>query len=81
MTDFAVRIQNRGRGLAELLLAKMDMELRRRRYVLAFTIARATSFGMNITFAKRGYRHAGTLTNNTNISGGLESMNIWYKHL
>ena len=81
MTDFAVRLQYRGRGLALALLAKMDIEMRKRGYLFAYTIARATSFGMNITFAKRGYRHAGTLVNNTNISGGVESMNVWYKYL
>ncbi len=37
--------------------------------------------GMNITFAKTGYTYAGTLINNTNISGRLESMNVWYKHI
>ena len=36
---------------------------------------------MNITFAKHGYSFAGTLTNNTQISGQLESMNVWYKAL
>jgi hypothetical protein len=28
-----------------------------------------------------GYLFAGTLTNNTNISGKIESMNVWYKSL
>jgi hypothetical protein len=43
----------------------------------AYTIARALSYGMNITFAKMGYTYSGTLVNNTNISGRLESMNVW----
>ncbi|HOM70936.1 MAG TPA: putative beta-lysine N-acetyltransferase, partial [Armatimonadota bacterium] len=47
----------------------------------AYTIARSLSYGMNITFAKQGYQYAGTLTNNTNICGHMESMNVWYKHL
>jgi hypothetical protein len=34
---------------------------------------------MNITFAKRGYNFGGRLINNTNICGGTETMNIWYK--
>ena len=37
--------------------------------------------GMNITFAKHGYHYAGTLNNNTNICGRIESMNVWYKSL
>jgi hypothetical protein len=36
---------------------------------------------MNITFARAGYRYAGTLVNNTQICGQLESMNVWYKPL
>jgi hypothetical protein len=36
---------------------------------------------MNVTFARCGYRFAGTLINNTQISGRIESMNVWYKGL
>jgi len=36
---------------------------------------------MNITFARNNYSFAGTLINNTNISGQIESMNVWYKAL
>ncbi|MEZ4485255.1 MAG: hypothetical protein R2864_11955 [Syntrophotaleaceae bacterium] len=36
---------------------------------------------MNITFAKHGYSYGGTLTNNTQISGDLESMVVWYKRI
>ena len=47
----------------------------------AYTIARAKSAGMNITFSKAGYKFGGRLKNNTNIFGNIESMNVWYKHL
>ena len=47
----------------------------------AYTIARAVSPGMNITFARLGYQFSGTLINNTQISGAIESMNIWHKPL
>lgn len=36
---------------------------------------------MNVTFSKLNYNYGGTLINNTNISGDLESMNVWYKIL
>jgi putative beta-lysine N-acetyltransferase len=81
MTDFATRPDFRSQGLATYLLDKMENDVRSRGIRTAYTIARAYSFGMNITFAKHGYRYAGTLTNNTQISGQLESMNVWYKHL
>ena len=81
MTDFATHPDCRGEGFATFLLARMEEEMMRRRVATAYTIARAVSFGMNITFARCGYRFGGTLTNNTNISGSLESMNVWYKPL
>lgn len=81
MTDFATLPDYRGAGLAQVLLSEMEEELRRHNYVTAYTIARAYSFGMNITFAKHGYAFSGTLTHNTDISGELESMNIWHKAL
>ena len=56
-------------------------DLKHKQYITSYTIARSLSYGMNITFAKMGYIYGGTLINNTNICGSLESMNIWYKHL
>jgi len=59
----------------------MENELKKFNIHKAYTIARANSYGMNITFAKANYTFAGKLTNNTNISGDIESMNVWYKKL
>lgn len=81
MTDFATLPPYRGRGLATALLTRMEAAMRERGIETAYTIARAVSFGMNITFARCGYRFGGTLTNNTQIAGRLEDMNIWYKPL
>lgn len=81
MTDFATLPESRGKGLANYLLAKMEEDIRELGIKTAYTIARAYSHGMNITFAKNGYTFCGTLTNNTDISGGLESMNVWFKPL
>lgn len=79
MTDFATDPACRGKGLAHLLLAQLENLMVQTRIQTCYTIARATSFGMNITFAKSGYQYGGTLVQNTQISGGLESMNVWYK--
>ena len=81
MTDFATLPESRGKGLANCLLAKMEEDILDLGIKTAYTIARAYSHGMNITFAKNGYEFCGTLTNNTDISGGLESMNVWFKPL
>lgn len=81
MTDFATLPEKRGAGLATFLLRKMDEEMTKKGFKTAYTIARAMSFGMNITFAKRLYRFGGVLIHNTNIGGNIESMNVWYKPL
>lgn len=81
MTDFATLPEWRGNRLGCHLLAAMENAMRRRGIRTGYTIARAASAGMNITFARLGYLFAGRLCNNTNISGGIESMNVWYKPL
>jgi len=81
MTDFATLPPERGKGLAATLLGHMEDAMRGDGFATAYTIARAESFGMNIAFAKCGYTFGGRLTNNTNIGGHLESMNVWYKSL
>jgi len=81
MTDFATDPRFQGKGLAGNLLHAMETEMRKEAIELAYTIARATSYPINMTFARAGYQYGGLLPNNTNISGSLESMNVWYKKL
>lgn len=81
MTDFATLPEFRGNGFAVYLLNKMEDEMKKRKMKIAYTISRALSYGMNLTFAKMNYEYSGTLLNNTNISGSFESMNVWYKFL
>ncbi len=81
MTDFATHPNFRSRGFATVLLQMLENLVATSGIKTCYTIARATSFGMNITFARNNYAFAGTLTNNTQISGSLESMNIWHKRI
>lgn len=81
MTDFATLPEYRGKGAAGRLLATMEDALRDVGIKVAYTIARAESFGMNIVFARAGYAFGGTLHNNTQIAGKLESMNVWHKQV
>ena len=80
MTDFATLPEFRGKGLSSQLLLKMEDDMKSKGIKTAYTIARASSYGMNIVFAKCGYEYCGRLINNTNISGNIESMNIWYRN-
>ena len=79
MTDFATLPEYRGRGFAGYLLQCMENEMQTKNVRVTYTIARAISYGINILFSKSGYSYTGTLLNNTNISGNIENMNIWYK--
>jgi beta-lysine N6-acetyltransferase len=81
MTDFATLPEFRGHGLAQQILSFMENAMGVYRVFCLYTIARALSSGINITFSKKGYKFAGTLFNNTHIAGSIESMNVWYRHL
>lgn len=81
MTDFAVLPEYRGQNLASHLLNFMEKEMKPEGIKTAYTVARLAEPGMNKTFLKAGYKYSGTLVNNTNIAGSIESMNIFYKHL
>lgn len=81
MTDFATLPAFRGNSFASRLLGCMKNKMMSKGIHTAYTIARAESPAMNITFGKAGYAYGGRLINNTNIAGQIESMNIWYKRL
>jgi len=81
MTDFATLDSARGKGLSKLLLHEMEKHMKSRGMKTLYTIARLKSIPMNKTFLGAGYSYSGTLINNTNIAGGIESMNILYKYV
>lgn len=81
MTDFAVLPEYRGQKLAIRLLLHMEVEMKIDNIKTVYTIARLKEPGMNKTFLNAGYQYTGTLINNTNISGNIESMNVLFKHL
>lgn len=79
MTDFATLTGYQGRGISAYMLHKMEENMKQEGMKLAYTIARATSYPINRIFSRAGYSYGGRLTNNTNICGAIESMNVWYK--
>ncbi len=81
MTDFAVLPTHRGMCLASHLLTEMEHALRKDKYVTVYTIARLQCIPMNKTFHNAHYQYTGTLIQNTQICGSIQSMNVWYKHL
>lgn len=81
MTDFATDPDFRGQKLGQFLLERMEKEMKKLNISTLYTIARLNSIPMNKVFLKHQYQYAGTLLRNTNISGSIESMNVYYKHL
>lgn len=81
LTDCATRPEARGKGIMTHLLRWLEHELRERRYICAYTMARARSFGMNMVFHRMGYTFLGRLVNNCDIYGAYEDMNIWGQRL
>ena len=81
MTDFATLPDYRGGKSATNLLSEMETAMERQGIKTLYSIARLNSPAMSKTFLKHSYKYAGTLINNTNISGKIESMNVFYKHI
>lgn len=81
MTDFATHKAHIGHNLSCSLLEMMEYEMQLQGISTLYTIARSVSIPMNKTFLKLGFKYAGTLINNTNIAGKIESMNVFYKHI
>ncbi|MCY8238926.1 putative beta-lysine N-acetyltransferase [Bacillus inaquosorum] len=81
ITDCAVLPEYRGRSLTSLLIGALEKEMAEKDIFHVFSLARATSFGMNAVLYHSGYQYGGRLINNCYIAEGLENMNIWCKHL
>ncbi len=81
LTDCATRPEARGLGLMTHILRHLELELKGRGYVCAYTMARARSYGMNNVFWHLGYEFMGRLVNNCDIFGAYEDMNIWVRDL
>lgn len=80
LTNCATLPGNRGGGLMSNLIAALEQECLARGIYSLYSLARASSYGMNLVFYRLGYRYRGTLVNNCHISGDYENMNIWSKY-
>ncbi|MBN1297343.1 putative beta-lysine N-acetyltransferase, partial [bacterium] len=69
MTDFATLPDLTGHGFAAHLLQRMQQDMAAEGIHTAYTVARAESPAMNVTFSRAGYRFGGRLKNNTQIGG------------
>lgn len=78
IVDFATHPDYRGQNLSYYLVQEIKTLMDNKRCTTIYALARATSYGLNITYSKHGFKYAGTLTNNAFVRDALESMNVWY---
>ncbi len=81
MTDCATANKAQGKGIMKHMLLALEKELKRKGIKTAYTLARATSMGMNKVFFRLNYEYSGRLIKNCDIFGSYEDMNIWVKRL
>tara|TARA_R110002012_G_scaffold263456_2_gene446402 strand:+ start:41379 stop:42221 length:843 start_codon:yes stop_codon:yes gene_type:complete len=78
IVDIATHPNFRGQNLSYYVLQEIKQKSSELGCKTLFSLVRATSYGLNITFSKHGFHLGGTLYNNTMIANRLESMNVWY---
>jgi len=81
ITDFGILPEYRGKNLSICLLDEIENVLKSQNFKTIYTMARASSYGMNVAFARMKYIFVGTLINNTCMNGSLENIHVWYKKI
>ncbi|AEG58546.1 putative beta-lysine N-acetyltransferase [Desulforamulus ruminis] len=79
LTNCATHPDYRGLGLNTLLLKELEQCCLNRHPRCLYSLARSSSYGMNLILHRLGYRFQGTLINNCHIAGRFENMNLWVK--
>lgn len=81
MSDCATLPQHRGKGLLSYQFSYLINKMRKQGIYTLFSYSRVKSAAMNLINVKHEFTYGGCMIRNSNISGGLEDMNIWYKKL
>jgi len=81
LTDCATAMAHRGQGHVRVLLQQLMNDLIDLDYCSAFSMARAGETGMNIAFARLGFRFCGRMIQSVRIGNGVEDMNVWFRVL
>ncbi|GAB6181980.1 putative beta-lysine N-acetyltransferase [Desulfotomaculum defluvii] len=79
LTNCATHPDYRGMGLNTILLKRLEENCQTKGIHCLYSLARASSYGMNLVFHRLGYEFQGSLINNCHIAGDFENMNIWVK--
>ena len=78
IVDFVTHPDYRGQNLSYFLVQDIIGQMKSSGCKTVYSMVRATSYGLNITYSKHGFILAGTLTNNCVVRDTMESMNVWY---
>lgn len=81
MADCATLPEHRGNGLLTSQFCHLIQIMHQKKIKTLFTYSRSRSLGMNLVNRKLGFTYGGRMIKNSNISGRLENMNIWYKNI
>ncbi|ABO49278.1 beta-lysine acetyltransferase [Desulforamulus reducens MI-1] len=79
LTNCATHPDYRGLGLNTILLKRLEESCLAKGINCLYSLARASSYGINLILHRLGYDSQGTLINNCHIAGDFENMNIWVK--
>ncbi len=77
ITNCATDLEYRGMGLNTVLINSLEESCQDAGIKCLYSLARASSYGMNFVLHSLGYDYSGTLVNNCHIAGRFEDMNIW----
>ncbi|MFZ4450380.1 putative beta-lysine N-acetyltransferase [Salibacterium aidingense] len=81
MSDCATHPSHRNQGLLSYQFSYLIQLMQQKGLWTLFSYSRSLSLGMNMVNVYHGFRYGGKMIRNSNISGQLESMNVWYKQL
>ncbi|WP_280771153.1 putative beta-lysine N-acetyltransferase [Salipaludibacillus daqingensis] len=81
LSDCATYREHRSKQLLSYQVAHLFPKLKKVGVRTLFSYSRSKSAGMNLVNAKHGFHFGGRMIKNSNISGSIENMNIWYKTL
>lgn len=81
ITDCATYSNYRGKGILSNLINSLEVDLKNKKIITLYSLARAINPGINIVLSKNNYEYEGRLINHCSICGQFEDMNIWVKNI
>lgn len=81
LSDCVTYAEHRNKQLLTYQVVHLIPKIKQLGINILFSYSRSVSVGMNLVNIKHGFKYGGRMARNSNISGNIEHMNIWYKKL